>query len=393
MKYKLHTIYFLVLLFGACRGNIVEVKNSNQGLLKASLQLGVTETKIVELDEYTAPAPDYTQLFNGSDGLLYFTFLNNYNNSIYFCNYATGKLVKRITYNKKKSKELSGVTAYYIKSLDSIYLFTPRTTELILTNEGGNVLNKISLKENTTDLNWFLRYPQYFPRTVTPFIETNRGLLLAGFFFGSIPESIVSDFKFTSQLDFKTNKLKFSNNYPASLYGSGYNWDGGLFTEVYYDLHPDGDKLVLSFPVSHDLYISDLNKEGYTKVYGGSNFAGVISSINNSSTKTPREEILTNILQKDEYTAIKYDPFRYVYYRFVLKSVKSDDIKDWKRKPIAIIIMDKNFKYLGETVIGNGEEWNWQNSFVTREGLNVEYIGNKNDESHLTLKIFNLKKI
>ncbi|EOR95313.1 hypothetical protein ADIARSV_1508 [Arcticibacter svalbardensis MN12-7] len=55
--------------------------------------------------------------------------------------------------------------------------------------------------------------------------------------------------------------------------------------------------------------------------------------------------------------------------------------------------MDKNFKYLCETNIGNGEDWNWQNSFVTKEGLNVEYTGNKNDESHLTLKIFNLKKI
>jgi hypothetical protein len=55
--------------------------------------------------------------------------------------------------------------------------------------------------------------------------------------------------------------------------------------------------------------------------------------------------------------------------------------------------MDKNFNYLGETTIGKGDkEWFWQNSFVTKEGLNIEYI-EKDSEEYLTFKIFTIKNI
>lgn len=51
--------------------------------------------------------------------------------------------------------------------------------------------------------------------------------------------------------------------------------------------------------------------------------------------------------------------------------------------------MDKHFKYLGETTLGTFYEWNWTNSFVTKEGLNIEYIDeNDVDERYMSFKIF-----
>lgn len=394
MKLKFAITYFTLLSLIACKRNTVEVKNEKQGQLEASVRLEITGVKKFGLDEHTAPRPEYTQLYRGLDEILYFTFFNNFNNSIYFYDYNLNKFIKKIIWEDKKSKDMSGLIAYHIKSLDSIYLFNMRTTEIMLANEKGDIINKTSLRDNMVDSKWLLRYPQYYPRTVTPFIETAHELLLTGFFSGSIPESIISDFKFTARLDLKTNSLRFSNKYPHQLYGFNYNWDGGLFTEVYSDLHSDGNKLVLSFPVSHDLYIADLNKNEYKKVYGGSNFAGTIISSNKPLRKSSREEILSNIIGQDEYTAIKYDKFRKVYYRFLFKrKTESDQKNDWKEKPVAVIVMDNKFRYLGETVIGTGEEWNWQNSFVTKEGLNIEYTGTKNDENFLTLKVFTPKKI
>ena len=67
--------------------------------------------------------------------------------------------------------------------------------------------------------------------------------------------------------------------------------------------------------------------------------------------------------------------------------------KEYKEKSIAVIVMDENFKYLGETTIGIWKNWNWQNSFVTCEGLNIEYTDKDPKESYLTLKIFTIKKI
>lgn len=56
--------------------------------------------------------------------------------------------------------------------------------------------------------------------------------------------------------------------------------------------------------------------------------------------------------------------------------------------------MDEQFEYLGEKLIGTAEEWNWTNSFVTEEGLNIEYIDPKDiEETYMNFKIFTIKQI
>ena len=99
-------------------------------------------------------------------------------------------------------------------------------------------------------------------------------------------------------------------------------------------------------------------------------------------------------MQQDTYAAIKYDRFRNVYYRFLLKGIPNATIRTgWMEKPVTIIVMDKDFNYLGETSIGIGnKEWFWQDSFVTKEGLNIEYV-DADSEDYLIVKIFSLKEI
>lgn len=391
---KLPESLFLLLLVTACTNETVKVKNEMSGNLKASMKLEVAGEKAFLLDDSTAPKPIYTQIFSNSDSTDYLTFFNNFNNSIYFYDYNTAGFINKITWQKKGPNGIRAIMGYHIKSLDSIYIYNLINVEIILSNEHCVIKNRIPLSGNIKDNKWLFKYPQYIPETVKPFIETSNELLLTGFFLGSIPDSIISGFKFTARLDLKTNKVVFSNAYPYALYGSGYNWEGDLFMEVYSEIHPDGDKLVLSFPVSHDLYIADLKTGEYQTVFAGSNFAGTISSINKKPRHSSREYRLSNIVSQDEYTAIKYDKYRKVYYRFLLKSVPaSAKCMDWKEKPIAVIIFDESFNYLGETVIGTGKDWYWQNSFVTEEGLNIEYIDKDPEEKHLKFKIFALEQI
>jgi hypothetical protein len=58
-------------------------------------------------------------------------------------------------------------------------------------------------------------------------------------------------------------------------------------------------------------------------------------------------------------------------------------------------MMDEQFNYLGETVLGAWEDWNWENSFVTSEGLTMEYIEHDADfeEQYLILKTLTVEKI
>ena len=170
-----------------------------------------------------------------------------------------------------------------------------------------------------------------------------------------------------------------------------------MFPTVYYDLSDKQGQIVYSFPVSHDLYLSDLAVENYKIVYGGSNYAGTISSIDKDlkTSQLTTEELLLKVCQTDLYAAIKYDKFRQLYYRFLRKAIPDATTEtDWKDKQVSVIVLDKEFNYLGETIIGTLKNCNWENCFVTPEGLNIEYVdpSNKNEE-FLTLKIFAPKKI
>lgn len=394
MRRRLLFTYLLLLLLVACTHHTIGIKNEKKGQLNASFQLEVSGTKRIILDSITAPKPQYTQIFTDSTGTLCFTLLNTYTNSIYFYNYNTLEFIKKITFNKKGPDGIQSIKGYHIKNMDSIYVYNMPFTEIVLTNSDGKIRNKISLRGERNSKDWSTYYPQYYPKTVNPFIEIPGKLLLTGQYFFSIPDSMIARFNFNAQLDLKTNKVNFRHTYPKQLYGSGYNWEGELFTEVFPGLHPDGDKLIYSFPVSHDLYITGLNADDYTKVYAGSNLAGTIYSIGRDVHKTPGEITLIHYARQDLYAAVKYDKYRKVYYRFLLKGIPNATIRTRKEdKPIAVIVMDENFNYLGETVIGTGEDWYWQNSFVTLEGLNIEYLEKDFEEAYLTLKIFTLKKI
>ena len=101
-----------------------------------------------------------------------------------------------------------------------------------------------------------------------------------------------------------------------------------------------------------------------------------------------RGKMVEHHCKQDFYTAIRYDKYRKVYYRFLWKGIKNASIHSkLDDKPFAVIIMDENFNYLGETEIGTGKDWNWWNSFVTSEGLNIEYIEKEFKEVYLTVNL------
>jgi hypothetical protein len=211
---------------------------------------------------------------------------------------------------------------------------------------------------------------------------------------GSSADFKIDIFKIIACVNLKTHNLRFSLLYPRKIYDPCYNWEGRLFTEIFAELHPDGNRIILSFPISHDLYIADLETEEYQQVFAGSNFAGTISSIDKKPRKTTDTMSVDHFVLNDTYSTVKYDKYRDIYYRFLLKAVHIESGKYyWREKPVTIIVLDRDFNYMGETNIGKGEvEWYWQNSFVTKEGLNIEYIEGDKEDS-LILKVLSIKNL
>lgn len=366
-----------------------------QGTLTATKTLVLDSTKRILLDSSTAPTPQYTQMYKDTSGIRYLTLLNTYTNSIYFYDYTTLNYVKQIVLDKKGPDGILKPMGYYIKSIDSIYVYNMVLPEVVLINSAGKVVDKKSLRGEDKAEEWYEKYPQYVPETVTPFIKYKGKLFLTGQSVTSLPSTSIDKFKFTAMMDIGRKEIDFIHNYPEELYGNDYNWYGDLYTKVYPALHPDGDKLIYSFPVSHDLYMMDINGDSSKKVYAGSNEAGTISSIPKEVNKVSSENLYEHYASQDLYTAIIYDKYRNLYYRFITRAIpNANEHHRPKDKPIGIIIMDAEFKYLGEVTLGTGHQWYWQNSFVTKEGLNIEYLDHEDiDEIYLTLKIFTLKDL
>jgi len=393
---KTHILILITLLFYSC-SDIVSIKNTKKEQMKPVKELKQVNTKSFLLDANTAPKPLYIQMINDSLGNRQLSFLNNYNNSIYIYYYETPEFIKKITFDKNGPNAVRKPIGFHIKNQDSIYIYRDFSFEVLLANSKGNVLNKIYLTGGADPRKsslWTNTYPTYYVKTVVPFIETPKALLLTGLFENDINDSIINKLKFTAHIDFRFDKIDFTHTYPPSLHGGDIIWGGGLFSEVFPQLHPDGKKIIYSFPVSHDLYIADIYGNTYKKVYAGSNFAGTIMSLPKKHIRS-KEKVRSNFVRQDMYAAILYDKFRKVYYRYLRKAIPNAPLnQSWKEKEIAVIIMDKDFNYLGETVLGTEREWHWQNSFVTKEGLNIEYLDNSDiDEANLTLKIFSPENI
>ncbi|MDR2968422.1 MAG: DUF4221 domain-containing protein [Tannerellaceae bacterium] len=386
---KKHAYYlWIILLLAACTDSRKEVKNRYYGKLIETKQLISSGEKRFFLDTETKAKPPYIQVFTDKEGDRLLTFLNPRTNSIYFYNYSDTTCIKRIVFEREGANAVLSAAAYYIYSPDSIYLFNRPGMEIVLANSAGQVCNRLTLMD-INDKEWGMHNPQYMFSTVVPLMMRGSSLLLPGM--APFPEILADreNFHFTACLNLKPDQVEYRHTYPEELFGEGYNWGGDLLQLPYPAATPDGN-MVHSFPCSHDLYISDRNGDVIEKTYGGGNKVKTIRPIDHKPVNTPDELIYMCYMEQDLYAAILHDPFRKLYYRYCLHGIADATVTTpIDSKPLTIIVMDEDFQYLGETEIGTGREWNWTNSFVTEEGLNIERIGtSEEDDDYLTFGIF-----
>lgn len=378
-----------LLAFSSCSDSVVSIKNEWKGKLHSSCKLVLSGEMKIQLDDETAPKSPYMQMIQDSLGNNILTLLTPHTNSINFYDYAKGTFLRKIQFEKEGPNGVLSVSGYYIKNSDSIFLYNRPMVELVLADSNSAVKNWISLKGIGDK--WALSYPQYAFSTICPILEIGNHLILTGLCPFSINNSDIERFKYTACVDLYNGNIEYHHTYPTNIYGNNANWEDQLFMQVYPTISPDGN-MIHSFPTSHEIYVTRWDVDTKASIYAGSNIAGTIKSIDWDflTQKTPRELIYTHYLQQDLYGGILYDKWREVYYRFMQTGIKNATTRtQLSDKKIVIICMDKKFKYLGETTLGTSNEWNWTNSFVTKEGLNIEYIDkNDIDEMYMHFKIF-----
>jgi len=386
---------FLILvfcgLFAACDSS------SNRSTDKA-FTLKTNEEIRFPLDSLTGQKPQYIQVVEGEDGNRSFTFFNSLNHSLYFYDFDARAIDKIVPYEREGPNGIARPTGYHIINEDSIYIFNILSNELIRTNSKGESFERISMigGESMSSSQWALLYPQFFPQSVTPFISNQKEIIVAGSYMWAIPDSIISTFKFTANINLNDNSVQYQHGYPSEIFGSKFNWDDPFYTTVHYDLNSSTQEMIYSFPITHDLYVGELGESNLRKVESARDVKSILPLMTNNAGVATRMEMTEHVKQTDIYGGIKYDPHRNLYYRLLKKGINNvaEDIS-WQEKPIIILILDENLEYVGEYEIGLLKDWNTENMLVTKEGLLIEYLGSEKaeDEDFIIFKLFEVAEL
>lgn len=329
------------------------------------------------LDSLTNPNIGNSQLFK-TDSSTYLTFLNKQFNSIYFYDFKTTKFKFKVDIHTKGANSVGSiVNSYFVKTLDSIYVLSRYVLSII--DRNGHVLSKVNFQ--TDPPNGISGLPQIF--CYAPLVQHGDEFLI-----NSVPDKVANK---ESSFEDKEVLLKYNRKTGAKEYEYTYPdaYRNGIFGPnymyIYHAYNPTTQKIVFSFPADNNIYVT--GSDTLAPYYAGSKFLGEVK---------PMQEVRNDFdgynkffLQNPSYGPIYYDRFRGLYYRFALKPIddKAYSQRKWW-KPKTIVILDKEFKKVGEVEIP--DTVSFLNCFVTEDGF---YADVDDAEDKVCFMLYKIEKI
>ena len=172
------------------------------------------------------------------------------------------------------------------------------------------------------------------------------------------------------------------------IYGK-YNWGGGFtYRMPYFDLGPEGE-VVCCFAASDELTAYSLRTGRARHVKAPSKQFGQIAPYSKTNRESPTNAAeIAWYRNNPSYDGILFDPWREVYYRFALLPERPDrrGSKDYYRKPVSIIVLDKNLQPIEETLLDEDVHFRPYCSFVSQDGLFLQVL--TGDEDNMTFYQF-----
>lgn len=354
------------------------------------IQLVEIDNLVFSLDDSTVENMEHLQCFQRNDSNV-LAFTNEYDNSIVFYDYNSRKYLNRISYDKEGANGIGPIYSFCYVSEDSIYHYHYNLSTLFRTNSDGKVLEKhlIQVIPNPSPDSLFLA-PTLFPRPQSPMRLVGNEMLIPGFLIAEVEGENEKNRPVMTFFNLNTYEIRHSDCYPSMYHDS--NWGGDMtWRSVKYTMSPDGE-FVLSFPADHNIRVRKQDEENYSQYYAGIGDGYDIEPIENSvvNFKTiPTEVKLKHYVSNLAYDGIYYDKYRDVYYR--IAKLPDSDIDIHKRpirKPIEIVVLNKDFTILGKASLPSYKYW-ISHVFVGEEGLHIQIQSENEDE--LVFKTFVLK--
>lgn len=333
-------------------------------------------------------------LFTDTDGTEYLTFLSNEEPEIYVYDLHTQALVKTIRHHKEGADGIGPKAAgFLMKDWNEIYVPSLHYPTVSVIDSSGHKVRSFDLTA------WDKSFSPIPTRSIigTPFIfheEKLYGMQLTNMQLGDKKKT---ESPTDIQIDLTTGAITaLPFTYPTALVTD--NNKPVLGIESNMGRCFDGKNLVYSFAFDENLHVVTPGKGTAELKPARSNHIHTLAW----PEKIPNDLRLAAKMMCEHpfYGTIFYDKYREVYYRIVYPRTEVDaeanfiDLHQFGRSKFAILILDKDFQVIGETLLPDGL-YRSNLYFITEEGLflSESHSGNPAfDEDKLVFRLFQLVK-
>ena len=361
-------VFFLCLSACGGYGQNVNIERTNTTELVGLIMSGEI---IFRLDSLTS---DFFVASQYIPEMSAYSFLSN-RKEINIYDYQTGELLDKIPL------KIPQPTSYAFIGTDSVLILDYESRMLSICDTQGEVSRTFGIDNG-------IKYPPLLSITgISPVVIEGEYVSLFGKIGGGNFDKNDDNRKVLTTINTSSMVTSRSMPYPE-IYEK--NWGRGLFSWVYGEYNSNTKRYIFSFPADHYIYVMDSSFSHIDKYYCGSTLIESTQYL-----RTPKRIPVSSynetrhFVETDSYSRIVYDSYNNVYYRFAELKSKYEGVLGWK-KDISVIIMDENFRVIGETYIGKLSSSFRYGIFVNENGLHLPK--DEKDENVLVFHIYKLSK-
>jgi hypothetical protein len=315
----------------------------------------------------------------------FLAFENEFKNGITIYHLDDQTLFKDIKIPTEGPHGIRKIHGFTIVSHDSIFVYDSyQLSNALLINLDSKFIDRLNLTRNA-ESNVF----SHASMTRNPSVYFEGDIYFIQF--SNSPSGRSEDFEFAYNI--KNGTMIGKGITRPEIYG---NKIWGLFHSYPNRSKGPGSTFVYSWGIDSDIYVTDFKNE-LKSFQAKSDYFDNINPI--TSNQITSEVGLKYYAENDIYDVIFWDKYRKVYYRFARQGTpyldsKTGRIANGEDKSCSIIILDENFKKIGETLLSQGKYF-IRDSYVSRKGLcisNSHYRNPNLNESIMSFTVFSLNK-
>jgi hypothetical protein len=279
-------------------------------------------------------------------GKEYFSFLNDFNNSIYVYEYSKPSPVSIIKVNTDGPQAFGPIWSYRIHNSDSIFVLGKYNFMVGLLNSEGEVLRKFSLEGATTPM----------ADTHSPMIYLGGKLYLKNQYSVAKNKSIPETNDLMIRLDISTGEIEYLMSYPELFREGVYS---ARFLRYTYAFNPENEAFIFSF--TPDNFVHETNfSDKYESHYFGSDKFDQIPPYTNSNQiiGLNDEEEEEDFYLKPSYFSLHFNSSKNYFLRIGSAPMDENAYRNGEKynKATTYILYDDLFNKKWEGVLNTDEE-------------------------------------